>query len=78
MTFGLNTAIIAVLNTTKGKQMAHKLSDQLTAAQVSDDEIEELFADLQFVFENPFDDKINEAISQRQCSYIEQAQPRAH
>ena len=57
--------------------MAHKLFDQLTAANVTDEEIEELYMDLQFVFENPFDDEINLAMA-RNCVYIEQTQPIAH
>lgn len=57
--------------------MAHKLFDQLTSANVTDGEIEELYRDLQFVFENPFDDEINAAIA-RKCSYVEQTQPVAH
>ncbi len=55
-----------------------KLFDQLTAADVTDEEIEELYRDLQFVFDSPFDNAINEAITLRQCSYIEQAQPLVH
>ena len=58
--------------------MAHKLFDQLTAADVADEEIEELYHDLRFIFENPFDTAINEATSKRGASYIEQAQPIAH
>ena len=58
--------------------MAHRLFDQLSAANASDDEIEELYNDLKFVFDNPFDDAINEAIKVRQCSYIEQPQPVAN
>lgn len=55
-----------------------KLFDQLTAANVTDEEIEELYHDLQFVFENPFDNAINEAITLRQCAYIEPVQPLIH
>ena len=58
--------------------MAHKLFDQLTAAEASDDEIEELYMDLRFVFDNPFDAAINEAIHQRGAAYIEQARPTTH
>ena len=58
--------------------MKHKLFDQLTAANVSDEEIEELYMDLRFVFENPFDVAINEAIHQRGAAYIEQSQPTTH
>jgi len=58
--------------------MAHRLFDQLSAANASDDEIEELYNDLKFVFDNPFDDAINDAIKTRQCSYVDQQQPKAH
>ena len=58
--------------------MAGKLFDQLTAANVTEDEIEELFNDLQFIFSNPFDNAINEAITIRKCSYIEQLPPQVH
>ena len=58
--------------------MKHKLFDQLTEANVSDEEIEELYADLRFVFDNPFDDIINEAIHQRGATYIEQSEPMTH
>ena len=57
--------------------MAHKLFDQLTSANATDAEIEELYQDLRFVFENPFDDEINLALS-RKCVYVEQTQPVAH
>ena len=57
--------------------MAHKLFDQLAATNATDEEIEELYQDLCFVFENPFDDEINLALS-RKCVYVEQIQPVAH
>jgi len=56
----------------------HKLFDQLTEADVSDDEIEELYHDLQFVFENPFDALIEEAVHRRGAVYVEQNQPFMH
>jgi len=58
--------------------MKHKLFHQLTEANVSDEEIEELYVDLRFVFENPFDEAINEAIHQRGAAYIEQSEPMTH
>ncbi len=58
--------------------MAHKLFDQLTEANVSDDDIEELYHDLQFVFESPFDAAIEDAMHRRGAIYIEQDQPIAH
>lgn len=58
--------------------MKHKLFDQLTAANASDEEIEELYLDLRFVFENPFDAAIEEAMHQRGAAYIEQKQPNTH
>ena len=58
--------------------MAHRLFDQLNSANATDDEIEELYNDLKFVFDNPFDAAIHEAINVRQCSYVDQLQPKAH
>ena len=57
--------------------MNHKLFDQLTQANATDEEIEELYRDLQFVFDNPFDTEITLALN-RNCAYIEQTQPVAH
>jgi len=51
--------------------MNHKLMNQLTAANASDDEIMELYVDLQFIYDNPFDEAIEEAITVRRCAYIE-------
>ena len=51
--------------------MNHKLMNQLTAANVSDDEILELYMDLQFIYDNPFDKAIEDAISFRGCAYVE-------
>ena len=51
--------------------MNHKLMNQLTAANVSDDEIFELYVDLQFLYDNPFDKAIEDAITIRRCAYIE-------
>ena len=58
--------------------MNHKLFNQLTDANVDDDEIEELYQDLRFIFDDPFDVVINDAIKQRGVVYIEQIQPVAH
>lgn len=54
--------------------MDHRLINQLTASDATEDEIKELYEDLRYIFENPFDCSINEAISQRGCAYIEQTQ----
>lgn len=58
--------------------MAHKLFNELTAANVTDEEIEDLYNDLKFVFDSPFDTAIDEAIKVRKCAYIEQARPLMH
>ena len=50
---------------------------QLNAADVSDEEIEALYADLQFIFDSPFDAEINLAVG-RGCAYVEQIQAVAH
>ena len=57
--------------------MAGKLMQQLNAADVSDEEIEALYADLQFIFDSPFDAEINLAVG-RGCAYVEQIQAVAH
>jgi len=54
--------------------MNHKLFNQLTAANVSEDEISELYEDLKYVFDNPFDILIDDAVTKRGCAYIEQPQ----
>jgi hypothetical protein len=41
------------------------------AKEVTESEIEELYSDLKFVFDNPFDALIEEAVVQRKCTYIE-------
>jgi hypothetical protein len=43
---------------------------QLMEANVSEEEIAELYEDLHYIFENPFDKKICEAM-ERNCSYFE-------
>jgi hypothetical protein len=53
------------------KQMNHKLINQLTASNASEDEIVELFVDLQFIYDNPFDEAIEDAITVRRCAYVE-------
>lgn len=50
----------------------HKLFQQLMAASPAEEDVEELFADLQYIFDNPFDTAIEEAVTQRKCSYIDQ------
>jgi hypothetical protein len=54
----------------------HKLMGQLMAAEVSEDEIAELFEDLRYIFDNPFDTLINEAVTLRGCTYIETSEQR--
>ncbi len=51
--------------------MNHKLINQLTASNASEDEIVELFVDLQFIYDNPFDEAIEDAITVRRCAYVE-------
>jgi len=51
--------------------MSHKLIQQLSAANVSEEEIMELYQDLQFIYDNPFDAEIEKAITIRKCSYVE-------
>lgn len=49
----------------------HKLINQLTAANADEDEIMELYTDLQFIYDNPFDTAIEEAVTVRKCAYVE-------
>ena len=49
----------------------HKLMGQLMSANVSEVEIAELFEDLKYIFDNPFDCAINEAITLRGSTYVE-------
>ena len=49
----------------------HKLMGQLMAANVSEEEIAELYEDLSYVFANPFDNSINDAITLRGATYVE-------
>jgi hypothetical protein len=52
-----------------------RLINQITSSpDVSEEEIEELFQDLTFIFNNPFDEQIDIAISTRGAAYIEQHQ----
>jgi len=56
----------------------HRLFNLLMSTpDVSESEIEELFSDLKFVFENPFDALIKEAVASRKCTYIEFAEQKA-
>ena len=50
--------------------MEHRLLNQLTASNCTDEEIKELYEDLQFIYDNPFDQIVNDAI-QRGCAYVE-------
>jgi len=54
--------------------MDHKLMGQLTASDATHEEIEELYYDLKFIFDNPFDVKITAAM-ERGCIYIDQPNP---
>ena len=58
--------------------MQHKLFDQLMAAKASDEEIAELYADLQDIFASTFDELINEAVNERGCVYMEIPQQHAN
>ena len=58
--------------------MQHKLFDQLMAAEASDDEIAELYNDLKYLFDAPFDELINEAVNKRGCVYMEICQSLAN
>jgi hypothetical protein len=56
----------------------HRLFNLLMSTpEVTESEIEELFSDLKFVFENSFDTLIEEAVSSRKCTYIEFAEQKA-
>jgi hypothetical protein len=59
------------------KIMDHKLMGHLTASDATPDEIKELFNDLKYIYDNPFDTYINEAM-ERGCVYIEQQDPLAN
>jgi hypothetical protein len=37
----------------------------------AEEDVEELFADLQYVFSNPFDPAIEDAVTNRQAMYID-------
>ncbi len=53
----------------------HRLFNLLMSApDVTESEIEELFSDLKFVFDDPFDKLIKEAVNSRKCTYIEVAE----
>lgn len=55
--------------------MPHLLFDQLIASNPDIADVEDLFFDLKALFDNPFDEAIDEAISSRQCTYIVQLDP---
>jgi hypothetical protein len=44
---------------------------QLMASSPSEDDITELYEDLKYVFDSPFDTLINEAVIERGAVYIE-------
>jgi hypothetical protein len=54
--------------------MEHKLFNQLVAADATDEEMAELYEDLRYVFGDPFDELIEEAVSKRGCVYVESCQ----
>ena len=58
--------------------MDHKLLNQITAADVTEEDIQELYDDLKFIYDNPFDETIKKAIAERCVAYIEINQPVAH
>ena len=58
--------------------MNHRLLNQITAAEVTEEEIKELFDDLKFIYENPFQETVEKAIVERAVAYIEINQPVAH
>jgi hypothetical protein len=49
----------------------HKLMGQLMAANCSEEDIAELYEDLGYIFANPFDNKISEAVEFRGATYVE-------
>jgi hypothetical protein len=51
--------------------MAHKRFIELLGAGTSDDEFKELYEELRYIFDSPFDKLINEAVSNRGCVYVE-------
>ena len=53
-----------------------KLFKQLIEANVSDEEISELYEDLKYIFESTFDEAVAEAVNIRGCQYIEAPEQR--
>jgi hypothetical protein len=49
----------------------HRLFNMLMDSNPAEEDVEELFADLQYVFSNPFDPAIEEAVTNRQAMYID-------
>lgn len=72
------TVILNQRNIGRIKMSAHKLFEQMLAANPTNDEISELYTDLCHVFDSPVDEKINEAIAMRGAVYIELPQPIAN
>ena len=63
---------------TDRKESGHKLFNMLMSApEITESEIEDLFSDLKYVLENPFDPLIQEAVTCRNCTYVEVADQRA-
>jgi hypothetical protein len=58
------------------ERVPHKLMGQLMAANVSEEEIAELYEDLKYVFDSPFDTAIGIAVDTRGCTYVEFAEQR--
>jgi hypothetical protein len=52
----------------------HSLISQLQLADVTEEQIEELFDDLKYVFDNPFDAAIDLATMDNRASYFEYPQ----
>lgn len=48
------------------------------AEKVTDNDIAELYEDLRYIFDAPFDDLINDAVVKRGCVHIELCQPLAN
>jgi len=54
------------------ERIPSRLFTQLAEANVSDNEMAELFEDLKYIFEsNEFDNAVAEAVNIRGCQYIE-------
>ena len=57
---------------TESASTKHRLMQMLMSApNIQEEEIEELFNDLKYVFENPLDALIQQAITERHCTFVE-------